>query len=189
MGCCSSKLYPIGPAVSAPLGEADDCMFFMLDANFIRTFPGKNLPFFQEIRDKHPRALVEVALDYAQVVKGTRCDTTLAISHRWMQPDEPDPDGEQLKAIKEFLNAPNGNKIEHVWVDSACMPQDHPRGSRSAEDTAEFERMLREVNRLYLGASVLILLDLSYVSRFWTQASDRSSPHRDDYTPHYSVSR
>ena len=28
--------------------------------------------------------------------------------------------------------------------------------------------MLREVNLLYLGASVLILLDLSYMSRFWT---------------------
>jgi len=29
--------------------------------------------------------------------------------------------------------------------------------------------MLKEVNRLYLGTTVLILLDLSYVSRFWTQ--------------------
>ena len=29
--------------------------------------------------------------------------------------------------------------------------------------------MLSEVNLLYLGTTVLILLDLSYVSRFWTQ--------------------
>ena len=29
--------------------------------------------------------------------------------------------------------------------------------------------MLKKVNWLYLGCSVLVLLDLSYLSRFWTQ--------------------
>jgi len=86
-----------------------------------------------------------------------------------MQPDEPDPDGEQLKAIKSFLNSPAGKKIELIWLDSACMPQDHPKGSRTAEDKDDFKRMLSEVNMLYLGTTVLILLDLSYMSRFWTQ--------------------
>uniref|UniRef100_A0A7S3TBT1 Uncharacterized protein n=1 Tax=Emiliania huxleyi TaxID=2903 RepID=A0A7S3TBT1_EMIHU len=147
------------------------CTFFMLSADFVRQFPGKSLPFFQEIRDDYTteEPLVEVALDYADVVKGTHIETTLAVSHRWMQPDDPDPDGEQLKALKGFLNSPAGKKIERVWIDSACMPQDHPKGSRSAEDAAAFKRMLKEVNRLYLGTTVLILLDLSYVSRFWTQ--------------------
>ena len=137
----------------------------------MRTFPGKSLPFFQEIRDDYAteEPLVEVALDYADVVKGTHIETTLAVSHRWMQPDDPDPDGEQLKALKGFLNSPAGQKIERVWLDSACMPQDLPKGSRSAEDAAAFKRMLKEVNRLYLGTTVLILLDMSYVSRFWTQ--------------------
>uniref|UniRef100_A0A7S3WV90 Uncharacterized protein n=1 Tax=Emiliania huxleyi TaxID=2903 RepID=A0A7S3WV90_EMIHU len=147
------------------------CTFFMLSADFVRQFPGKSLPFFQEIRDDYTteEPLVEVALDYADVVKGTHIETTLAVSHRWMQPDDPDPDGEQLKALKGFLNSPAGKKIERVWIDSACMPQDHPKGSRSAEDAAAFKRMLKEVNRLYLGTTVLILLDMSYVSRFWTQ--------------------
>ena len=153
------------------LHGGDSCTFFMLDAAFVRTFPGKSLPFIQEIRDDYTteEPLVEVALDYADVVKGTHIETTLAVSHRWMQPDDPDPDGEQLKALKGFLNSPNGKKIERVWIDSACMPQDHPKGSRSAEDAAAFKRMLKEVNRLYLGTTVLILLDMSYVSRFWTQ--------------------
>ena len=147
------------------------CTFFMLSADFVRQFPGKSLPFFQEIRDHFvtDEPLVEVALAYADVVKGTHIETTLAVSHRWMQPDDPDPDGEQLKALKSFLNSPAGEKIERVWIDSACMPQDHPKGSRSEEDTVAFKRMLKEVNRLYLGTTVLILLDLSYVSRFWTQ--------------------
>ena len=152
-------------------GGCRACTFFMLSADFVRQFPGKSLPFFQEIRDHFvtDEPLVEVSLDYAEVVKGTHIETTLSVSHRWMQPDDPDPDGEQLKALKGFLNSPDGKKIERVWIDSACMPQDHPKGSRSAKDAAVFKRMLAEVNRLYLGTTVLILLDLSYVSRFWTQ--------------------
>ena len=36
-------------------------------------------------------------------------------------------------------------------------------------DAADFSRMLTSVNILYLGARVLILCDLAYQSRFWTQ--------------------
>ena len=86
-----------------------------------------------------------------------------------MKSNDPDPDGEQLKALQNFLNSSDGKKIELVWIDSACMPQDQPKDSRSEDDTAAFKRMLSEVNMLYLGTTVLILLDLSYDARFWTQ--------------------
>ena len=76
------------------------------------------------------------------------------------------PDGVQLKALKDFLFSPAGSKFKHVWIDMACMPQDQPKGTRSAEDAAAFKTMLSQVNMLYLGTSVLILLDLSYISRF-----------------------
>ncbi len=35
------------------LQGGDSCTFFMLDAAFVRKFPGKSLPFFQEIRDQY----------------------------------------------------------------------------------------------------------------------------------------
>lgn len=44
-----------------------------------------------------------------------------------------------------------------------------PQGDRTPRETVEFQHMLAHVNLLYLGMSVLILLDLSYISRFWTQ--------------------
>lgn len=44
-----------------------------------------------------------------------------------------------------------------------CMPQ----GDRSPAEKAQFLWMLENVNSLYLGCCVLILLDLSYLSRFW----------------------
>jgi hypothetical protein len=99
----------------------------------------------------------------------------LSISHRWMEPTSPDPDGQQLKATQDFLKSKEGQGVKLVWLDSACMPQDHPRGSRSAEDTASFKRMLKEINMLFLGTSVLILLDISYLSRCAPPADGRTA--------------
>ena len=92
---------------------------------------------------------------------------TLAVSHRWVEQHKPDPDGEQLKALKAFLKT--NSSIKRVWIDAQCMPQDIPKGTRSKDDNDDFHRMLMNINMLYLGASVLILYDLSYMLRFWTQ--------------------
>jgi len=43
----------------------------MIKAEFIRGYSGLKLPFFQEIRSKHPEAIVEVTITYAEVVSGT----------------------------------------------------------------------------------------------------------------------
>ena len=120
-----------------PADSTETCSFWFLDADFVRTYSGKKLPFFQELRDTHPNALVKVTISYTQVIRGTHVKETLAVSHRWMYPREPDPDGEQLKALKAFLNSASGEQIKRMWIDSACMPQDHPKGSRTPQDTAD----------------------------------------------------
>ena len=88
------------------------------------------------------------------------------------------PDGVQLKVIRDFLRSAKGKKFKTVWIDAQCMPQDQPRGTRTAADTAAFKTMLAQINSLFLGTSVLILLDLSYVSRFCEcrPASDCNPP-------------
>jgi len=48
------------------------------------------------------------------------------------------------------------------------MPQKPINGSRTPEEEAEFSLMLPAITDLYLTAYVLILLDGSYASRFWT---------------------
>ena len=75
----------------------------------------------------------------------------------------PDPDGIQLSEIQAYLR--QHERIKWVWYDYACLPQ----GQRTAEENAIFKRMLNAVNMLYLGCSVLLLVDSSYPSRFWTQ--------------------
>jgi len=37
---------------------AASCTFFMLDADFVRSFRGTTLPFYQEIREKHSDAIL-----------------------------------------------------------------------------------------------------------------------------------
>ena len=125
--------------------STESCRFYTIKADFIRAYSGLKLPFFQEIRSKHPEAIVEVTITYAEVVSGTHAEKILSVSHRWMTAQDPDPDGEQLKAIKTFLASDKGRKIELVWIDAASMPQDHPKGSRSAPDTADFKTMLSQV--------------------------------------------
>ena len=71
--------------------------------------------------------------------------------------------GEQLKAIKAYLEA--HPDIEWVWFDYSSNPQGD---DRTVMEKAEFQLMLAAIADLYLTAHVLILLDGSYASRFWT---------------------
>ena len=43
-----------------------------------------------------------------------------------------------------------------------------PQGERTEKQKAEFDMVLPNINLLYLGATVLVLLDLSHSPRFWT---------------------
>ena len=158
------------PTAGSSAGAAT-CRFWMIKADFLRTFSGTNLPFFQELRAKHPSAFVEVTISYEEVVCETHVEKILSISHRWMVPTQPDPDGEQLKAIKAFLDSSKGKRIELVWIDSGSMPQDQPEGTRTKEDTADFKTMLSQVcaalcrgHRPFLATLSPRLSHLSYLS-------------------------
>ena len=133
--------------------STESCRFYMIKADFIREYSGAKLPLFQEMRSKHPEAIVEVTITYAEVVSGTHVEKTLSVSHRWMTPQEPDPDGEQLKALKTFLKSDKGREIALVWIDAGSMPQDQPKGSRSAADTADFKTMLSQARACFCPAA------------------------------------
>lgn len=49
------------------------------------------------------------------------------------------------------------------------MPQG---GQRSESEMIEFQVMLPNINLLYLFCDVIILLDLTYLGRFWYAAHD-----------------
>ena len=101
-------------------------------------------------------------MTFGDVCVGTHVREFCTVSQRWNSRDHPDHDGFQLKAIKDHLR--RNPTIKYIWYDFACLAQ-HPR---SKEEDQEFKTMLPEIDKLYLGTSVLILLDLTYMSRFWT---------------------
>jgi hypothetical protein len=89
------------------------------------------------------------------------------VSHRWEDPGRPDVDGVQLEAIQAYLQ--DHEDIKWIWFDYSSMPQKIGGiDSRTPKEKAEFQLMLTCITDLYLTASVLILLDGSYASRFWT---------------------
>ena len=63
---------------------------------------------------------------------------------------------------------PDAYHLTHASADISCSYWCMPQGERSLAESVEFKHMLKHANLLYLGTRVLILLDLSYIGRFWT---------------------
>jgi hypothetical protein len=131
---------------------------------------------FQELRDAGELTRVELSMDDVLSCRHASEGRLCAVSHRWEDPNEPDGDGVQLEAMRGYLQ--QHPHIELVWYDWCCMPQSAQQRKRTLAERAQFRFMLENVNRLYLGLHVLILFDLSYPSRFWTQVPRYGHPLR-----------
>ena len=145
------------------------CTFWFVDADKIRNWkPGAanewSLPRFQVLKQRG--WLTPRKMSLADACKNELFLELLAVSHRWFDESHPDKNGDQMQEILEFLNLPENSGIRHVWYDFWCMPQ---KEGRTPAEKEAFDFMLGNVNSIYLGCRVLILLDLSYLSRFWTQ--------------------
>jgi len=157
--------------------EAPRVKYYFVRADQLRGTTATTLPALQTmLADAKMRDwVVEKAMNFDDACRGKYLEEYLTCSHRWLTEGAkdprrapPDPKGVQLAAIKEHLAA--HPEIKYVWLDWPCMWQGDKEGQRdiTVDEKAEFDRMLGEVNLLYLGCQVLVLLDLSYLSRFWT---------------------
>ena len=140
----------------------DEPSFYFLPAKIVREWSAETLPRMQKLRDMGHLKKMYVPLKDAFRGDGI-IKNVLFVSHRWEVASKPDLEGVQLAAIKAHLEAHSG--IEWVWFDYSSMPQGDDRTLR---EKAEFKLMLNAIPDLYLTARVLILLDGSYASRFWT---------------------
>ena len=144
--------------------EASATSFYFLVASKVRACSLERLPRMQDLMRDHPDWIVKKPIDMTSSLLGDYGEDMVGVSHRWEQPDEPDTMGVQLATLKGYLA--DHPKINFVWFDYSCMPQ----RPRLKEEEEEFSAMLSGINVIYLGMKVLILLDMSYMSRFWTQA-------------------
>ena len=149
--------------------EEGSCTFYFVDADALRRMTDRvSLPPFQELHAREPQLLVQRKLSQHAAFRASYVGELCAVSHRWEDSSAPDTKGVQLRTIIEHLQ--DNPSIKLVWYDHWCMPQ----GKRTVSDTVLFKWMLGSVNMLYLGCSVLVLLDISYLSRFWTQFEARA---------------
>jgi hypothetical protein len=156
---------------TAAESAAGECTFWFVTASHIRSLDlttTTTLPVYQELSKLNnasggsvlERRTLKAGVAYRQ---GYVSDL-LAVSHRWEHESAPDGAGAQLREIREYLDA--HPEVVGVWFDFWCMPQGK---QKTLAEEVRFKHMLGNVNLLYLGCQVLALIDISYLSRFWTQ--------------------
>ena len=170
--------------------DPTQCTFWFVKREVILAAPpGTPLGTFKQLKQKG--ALEQQVIKRGDAFQASFAKSVLVVSHRWETPTEPDPKGNQLAEVQKFLNEQKALTL--VWFDYWCMPQDerteeqrndarqakastakgmpqaYKPDTRTLAEIAEFGRMLKNVNLLYLGGTVLLLVDLQYLGRFWTQ--------------------
>jgi len=141
--------------------------FYFINADVLRNCKETVLPIgLKSVRKKLGDQAVEgLPITFAEACAGSRTGSICTVSHRWIGKDHPDEKGEQLEQIKRHLEV--NKDIKYVWYDAWCMYQEKDKEGRNPEETKEFAAMLADCNLLYIGTSVLILLDRQYIGRFW----------------------
>ena len=115
----------------------------------------KRLPEFRTARAEG--FLVNERLETKKALLGGYVGHILAVSHRWDDKVVPDYDGSQLTALCDYLNSDEGKAIKYVFYDYSCMPQ----GERDEEEERFFKNKLLGMSLLYLGCTVLVMLERS----------------------------
>jgi HEAT repeat protein/outer membrane murein-binding lipoprotein Lpp len=156
---------------TAAESAAGECTFWFVSASHIRSLDLTTtitLPSFLKLvklsNASGGSVLEQRTLKAGVAYRQGYVSDLLAVSHRWEDPSAPDGAGAQLRAIRAYLDA--HPEVVGVWFDFWCMPQGE---QRTLAEKVRFKHMLGNVNLLYLGCQVLALIDISYLSRFWTQ--------------------
>jgi hypothetical protein len=147
-----------------------DKTFYCLSAERLRQHSGP-LPHFQDLIGSGGW-LSEHTISIDGVIKGKYTNKYCAVSHRWLQHNNPFNENKLRMLVSFLADHPD---IEYVWLDWACLPQQIWSDDRSevvvertTNETNLFKDTLPFINMLYLGMSVVRLIDAPYMERFWT---------------------
>ena len=89
------------------------CEFqFMRTKNLLER-EGSSLPKYQDVLSD-PDAMVSLYLTSIECCQHLFREKVLVVSHRWDSPDQPDPSGKQLQALKRQIRA--NPQYDYVWI-------------------------------------------------------------------------
>lgn len=81
------------------------------------------------------------------------------VSHRWLNPKHPDPNGTHLKLLQKHASK---HTDAFYWIDYSCLPQ-----SRERDDENLFSRTLPKIASIQAKASTIVILASDYDERLW----------------------
>jgi hypothetical protein len=96
---------------AARAGKA--CEFQFMRAKVLLERDYKSAPMHKSVEDD-PELYTMLYLSSAECCQHMFREKVLAVSHRWDRPEEPDPTGAQMKAIKRMLRA--NPQYEYMWL-------------------------------------------------------------------------
>ena len=111
-----------------------------------------------------------LTVSFEEACRGAYRNEFLAVTHRWEATHQPDPTGDQAVGLQAHLKA--HPEIQYVFFDYSCLPQNLVSGSldsRSAMEQQVATLTRNNIMSIYLGFSVLILMDDVTPTRFWCQ--------------------
>jgi hypothetical protein len=85
---------------------------------------------------------------------------TVFISHRWKAAQHPDPNGDQFRILRHFVQQ---YEVRSIWYDFSCVPQPPRTGS----DVTLFRDSVRDLNTLVMGSDFLSIETEDYMTRAW----------------------
>lgn len=144
------------------------------------------LPRHQELRARYSDLFVTLA--------GMEPKSVAFISHRWVTPHQPDPEGEQLRQVRVAARLCGARarttvdaqvvsvlrahpELAFVWYDFWCLPQRAADGSddRTEEEKAYFRHQLGNIKWLNVQTTFVPLWGGDYLQRAWCYAEVPSS--------------
>ena len=148
-----------------------ECEFNWIDAEKLRTSVQEDFPAFmtlQELRASRPDWVIKHTMKLEDACIGKYKEEFLGVSHCWETQGEPDPKGVQLQKLRQILREKRHQRVKYVFYDKSSLPQRCGDIVLTPAEKAEFQKMLPNINIIYLGAKVVIFLDETYLNRFWT---------------------
>jgi hypothetical protein len=142
-----------------------DMVIFLVPKEVVLYFARLKMPMpvFQELRKRgHLKCY---AFNRLEVLHGF-LERVLAVSYPWASPGSPDPDSGRLQEVANVFN--ENPKLQFMWMDWSCLPQGE---ARTEIEKLYFKYFLSSgaINLVYLGATVVSIVNNRYLESFWTQ--------------------
>lgn len=131
--------------LSAPIAQLQESSFYFVSSDKLKESSEQVLPSMQELRQREGW-LVRMEFDPLEACQGAYNEEYLCVSHRWEEKDQPDSQGIQTQAIKDYLrrNPQYACSVSNALLNACANLAGHPHilDSRARQDQVCVVRLL-----------------------------------------------